>query len=83
MNALTLIPIGLVVAAALIAAVWWGIRRTAHRPTPPSPADHPHYPADPQRPPGEVQARPGSNELPLQDTRLTPHHLHDHDHHGH
>jgi hypothetical protein len=75
MNALPMIAIGLFVAAALIAAVAWGIRLRSRRAAPPSPSEQPRYPADAGHPPGEVHGTPESNELPQSDERLTPHHL--------
>ncbi|GAA1375455.1 hypothetical protein GCM10009612_72260 [Streptomyces beijiangensis] len=74
-----MVIIGVVLVAALIAAVWWGSRRTSRRAPPPTPAEQPHYPAGTDRAPGEIQEDPESNELPLRDTRLTPHNLKDGD----
>jgi hypothetical protein len=78
MNALPMIVIGLVVAAALIAAVAWGIRLRSRRAAPPAPSEQPSYPSDAGHPPGELHATPESNELPPRDDRLTPHQLKDH-----
>ncbi|WP_073918565.1 DUF6479 family protein [Streptomyces sp. CB00455] len=39
-----LLAVGMVIAALLTGAVWWGIRRRSSEPPPPTPARQPHRP---------------------------------------
>ncbi|MFI6877322.1 DUF6479 family protein [Streptomyces sp. NPDC050400] len=68
---------GLVIAVALIWAVWLGIRLRRREPGPPDPADQPKLPAD--GPVREIREMREPDEVPrTQDgrERLTPHELH-------
>ncbi|MFE0177378.1 DUF6479 family protein [Streptomyces sp. NPDC059002] len=67
---------GLIVALALIWAVWIGIRARRRAPAPPAPHEHPGLP--PSGPVREVQEAREPDEVPLTEdhrARLTPHEL--------
>ncbi|MFJ9175589.1 DUF6479 family protein [Streptomyces sp. NPDC102360] len=68
--------VGLVVALALIWAVWMGIRFRRREPGPPDPADQPKLPRT--GPVHEVREMREPDEMPHTDGghRLTPHELH-------
>ncbi|WP_425828348.1 DUF6479 family protein [Streptomyces fractus] len=68
---------GLVIALALIWAVWMGIRFRRREPGPPDPADQPKLPRT--GPVHEVREMREPDEMPRTDnggSRLTPHELH-------
>ncbi|MFI5659047.1 DUF6479 family protein [Streptomyces sp. NPDC051684] len=70
---------GLVVALALIWAVWMGIRFRRREPGPPDPADQPKLPRT--GPVQEVREVREPDEIPRAEdggSRLTPHELHGH-----
>ncbi|MEB8343028.1 DUF6479 family protein [Streptomyces endophyticus] len=69
--------VGLVIALALIWAVWMGIRFRRREPGPPDPADQPKLPR--AGPVHEVSEMREPDEMPHTDdggSRLTPHELH-------
>ncbi|WP_306318300.1 MULTISPECIES: DUF6479 family protein [unclassified Streptomyces] len=68
---------GLVIAVALVWAVWLGIRIRRREPGPPDPADQPKLPAT--GPVREIREMREPDEIPRTDdggARLTPHQLH-------
>ncbi|MGR8009161.1 DUF6479 family protein [Streptomyces hypolithicus] len=65
---------GLIVTAALITAVWLGIRVRRREPAPPRPDEHPHRPTGSGPP--EVLEHREPDEMPRDGGRLTPHELH-------
>ncbi|WP_251070321.1 DUF6479 family protein [Streptomyces sp. ISL-96] len=67
---------GLAIAAALIAAVWWGIRIRNREPSPPTPQEQPHRPDD-AGPPEVTERREPDEVTPPEGGRgrLLPHEL--------
>ncbi|GAA1507220.1 hypothetical protein GCM10009730_08780 [Streptomyces albidochromogenes] len=67
---------GLAIAAALIAAVWWGIRIRNREPSPPTPQEQPHRP-DGSGPPEVTERREPDEVVPPEGGRgrLLPHEL--------
>ncbi|MGX1884509.1 DUF6479 family protein [Streptomyces sp. NPDC055287] len=67
---------GLAIAAALIAAVWWGIRIRNREPSPPTPQEQPHRPDD-SGPPEVTERREADEVVPPEGGRgrLLPHEL--------
>lgn len=66
---------GLVIAAALIAAVWWGIRIRNRESAPPTPEEQPHRPDDSGPPEVREHRVPDEVVPPEGHTRLLPHEL--------
>ncbi|MGW7056155.1 DUF6479 family protein [Streptomyces sp. NPDC054887] len=67
---------GLAIAAALIAAVWWGIRIRNREPSPPTPQEQPHRPEN-SGPPEVRERREPDEVIPPEGGRgrLLPHEL--------
>ncbi|WP_037647235.1 DUF6479 family protein [Streptomyces flavidovirens] len=65
---------GLAIAAALIAAVWWGIRIRNREPSPPTPQEQPHRPEG-SGPPEVTERREPDEVVPPEGGRLLPHEL--------
>ncbi|GGX75964.1 DUF6479 family protein [Streptomyces minutiscleroticus] len=66
--------VGVVVAAVLITAVWWGWRIRSREPAPPRPEDQPRLPES--GPVRETRERREPSEMPHGGDRLTPHRMH-------
>ncbi|MEU3406046.1 DUF6479 family protein [Streptomyces sp. NPDC006670] len=64
---------GVIVVVLLIGAVWWGVKRRAHEPTPPTPAEQPRRPADAGRPERSREAE--AQSFPSDGSRRTAHEM--------
>ncbi|WP_151477952.1 DUF6479 family protein [Streptomyces albicerus] len=66
--------VGVVIAAMLVAAVWWGMRVRAQEPGPPRPEEQPHLPDGGAV--HEIREAREPEEMPHDGQVLTPYELH-------
>ncbi|THA56552.1 DUF6479 family protein [Streptomyces sp. A1136] len=67
------LAVGVIVVVVLIGAVWWGMKRRAVEPKPPTPAQQPRRPADAGRP--EESREVEAQTFPSDGSRRTAHEL--------